>query len=205
MLFLCKRRTTGSTYGVTLFPYTTLFRSAGHWPKNAKADLVIEELTKLGLKIDIATENVIATMEGKPPSSATITLGDTEDFMPLALALALRIGDARLTGSANDTALELLDRMGASYEVGEDSIDIKPGRKTWDGTWFSPDPIWSMGCALMAYAVPGIVLENHGEVTSTWPEFWNFYNSLPTGKMKPKPVKEASHGDEKRSRRFKIR
>jgi hypothetical protein len=50
--------------------------------------------------------------------------------------------------------------------------------------------------------VPGIVLENHGEVTATWPEFWNFYNSLPTGKMKPKPEREKK--DDKR-RRIKIR
>lgn len=175
----------------------------GHWPKSDKADRVITELTKLGLKIVVATENIIVTMENKAPKSATITLGETEDFMPLALALALKVGDARLTGSANETTLELLDRMGASYTMEDDSIDLTPGGKKWDGTWFSPDPIWSMGCALMAYVVPGIILENHGEVTSTWPEFWNFYNSLPTGKMKPKPVKEAS--DENKPRRFKIR
>jgi len=176
----------------------------GHWPKNEKADRVVEELTKLGLKVTIATENIVAVMEGKAPESATITIGETEELMPLALALALKVGDARLTGSANDTTLELLDRMGAAYELGEDSIDMKPGKKAWDGTWFSPDPIWSMGCALAAYSVPGIVLENHGEVTSTWPEFWNFYNSLPTGKMKPKPIKERPD-DEKRTRRVKIR
>ena len=175
----------------------------GHWPKSDKADRVVDELTKLGLKVHIATENVVATMEGRPPESATITLGETSDLMPLALALALKVGDARLTGQANETTMELLDRMGAAYELGEDFIDLKPGKKSWEGTWFSPDPVWSMGCALMAYAVPGIILENHGEVTSTWPEFWNFYNSLPTGKMKPKPVME-NNDDEKR-RRFKVR
>jgi len=176
---------------------------AGQWPANDEANRVVKELTKLGLKIDVATENVIATMEGVVPENATISLGETEELMPLALALALKVGDARLTGPANETAMELLDRMGAAYELGEDAIDIKSGDKAWDGTWFSPDPIWSIGCALMAYSVPGIILENHGEVTSTWPEFWNFYNSLPTGKMKPKPVKE-THDDEKR-RRIKIR
>jgi 5-enolpyruvylshikimate-3-phosphate synthase/chorismate mutase len=176
---------------------------AGHWPAHDKANNVVKELTKMGLKIDIATENIIATMEGIVPDKATIGLGETEELMPLALALALKVGDTRLTGPANETAMELLDRMGAAYEIGEDALDIKPGKKEWDGTWFSPDPIWSMGCALMAYSVPGIILENHGEVTSTWPEFWNFYNSLPTGKMKPKPVKE-TFDDEKR-RRIKIR
>ena len=174
----------------------------GAWPKNDQADLVLAELRKLGVRVDIATENIIATREGERPESADITLGRNEEFMPLALALALKVRNARLVGTDNDVALELLDRMGASYEVTGDGIELKPFTANWDGTWFSPDPAWSMGCALAAYAVPGIVLENHGEVTSTWPEFWNFYNSLPTGKMKPKPVRETK--DDPR-RRIKIR
>jgi 5-enolpyruvylshikimate-3-phosphate synthase len=141
-------------------------------------------------------------MEGDLPESADIPLGASPDLMPLSLALALKVGDARLSGADNDVAVELLDRMGASYEIDGDVIHLKPGTPRWDGTWFSPDPVWSMGCALAAYAVPGIVLENHGEVTATWPEFWNFYNSLPTGKMKPKPEREKK--DDTR-RRIKIR
>ncbi len=174
----------------------------GAWPRTEQADKVLAELRKLGLRVDVATENVIATMEGEAPASADIALGEDAELMPLALALALRVGSARLLGADNDVALELLDRMGASYEIGEDGVELKPFTPNWDGTWFSPDPVWSMGCALAAYAVPGIVLENHGEVTATWPEFWNFYNSLPTGKMKPKPVREKK--DDTR-RRIKIR
>lgn len=174
----------------------------GRWPANDHADQVVEQLTKLGLQVNIASENVIATMKDDLPEEAIITLGESEDFSPLAMALALKVGKATLTGPINDTTMELFDRMGAAYELNEDSIDLKPGDKKWDGTWFSPDPIWSMGCALAAYAVPAIVLENHFEVTSTWPEFWNFYNSLPTGKMKAKPVREEK--DDTR-RRIKIR
>lgn len=174
----------------------------GTWPKNDQADRVVAELNKLGVRVDVATENIIATMEGELPESADISLGENGEFMPLALALALKVGNARLAGADNDVALELLDRMGASYELTNDGVELKPFASKWDGTWFSPDPIWSMGCALAAYAVPGIVLENHGEVTSTWPEFWNFYNSLPTGRMKPKPVREKK--DDNR-RRIKIR
>ncbi|BDQ34046.1 chorismate mutase [Pseudodesulfovibrio portus] len=174
----------------------------GSWPKNDQADLVLAELRKLGVRVDVATENIIATMEGSQPESVDIVLGENDELMPLALALALKVRNARLSGKDNDVALELLDRMGASYELTDDGIELKPFSANWDGTWFSPDPIWSMGCALAAYAVPGIVLENHGEVTSTWPEFWNFYNSLPTGKMKPKPVREKK--DDPR-RRIKIR
>jgi 5-enolpyruvylshikimate-3-phosphate synthase len=174
----------------------------GAWPKSEQADAVLEQLRALGLRVDVATENLIATMEGELPESADITIGAYPDLMPLALALALKVGNARITGADNEVALELLDRLGASYEVDGDVVELKPGSRQWDGTWFSPDPVWSMGCALAAYAVPGIVLENHGEVTATWPEFWNFYNSLPTGKMKPKPEREKK--DDTR-RRIKIR
>jgi 5-enolpyruvylshikimate-3-phosphate synthase/chorismate mutase len=174
----------------------------GTWPGGDKADRVVKELTSLGLRIDMATENLIATREADMPRGAVITLGQNEELRPLALALALRGEEATIRGGADDTVVELLDRMGAAYEETEDGVALKPGPRTWEGTWFSPSPLWSMGCALAAYAVPGIVLENHGEVTSTWPEFWNFYNSLPTGKMKPKPVTEKK--DDTR-RRIKIR
>ncbi|MBG0791500.1 MAG: chorismate mutase [Desulfovibrionaceae bacterium] len=174
----------------------------GAWPSSDRAGKVVEELRRLGLRVDIATENVVAAMEGERPETADIALGEDPALMPLALALALKVGKARLLGADNGVALELLDRMGASYELTDGGVELKPFAANWEGTWFSPDPVWSMGCALAAYAVPGIVLENHGEVTSTWPEFWNFYNSLPTGRMKPKPVPEKK--DDAR-RRIKIR
>jgi len=174
----------------------------GSWPRNEQADRVLEQLRALGLRIETATDNVVAVMDGELPKSADIPLSASPDLMPLSLALALKVGEAKLAGADNDVAVELLDRMGASYEIEDDVLHLKPGTPQWEGTWFSPDPLWSMGCALAAFAVPGIVLENHGEVTASWPEFWNFYNSLPTGKMKPKPEREKK--DDTR-RRIKIR
>ncbi len=174
----------------------------GTWPKNDLANRVLKELESLGLKIDVATENVIASRVGEMPEGATLTLGETSELQPLALALALKAGEATLTGELDETVTELLDRMGVAYEETENGLVLKSGDRTWDSTWYSPDPIWSMGCALAAYAVPGIILENHGEVTATWPEFWNFYNSLPSGVMKPKPERETK--DDTR-RRIKIR
>ncbi|BCS88658.1 chorismate mutase [Pseudodesulfovibrio sediminis] len=170
----------------------------GSWPRNETTDRIVQELTNLGLRIDIATENIVVSKEGDVPENGTITLGEIPDLQPLALALGLRLGNATLTGTFDGTITELLDRMSALYEETEDGLVLKPGTKRWDGTWYSPDPIWSMGCALSAYVVPGILLENHGEVTATWPEFWNFYNSLPTGKMKPKPVREKKDDTRKR-------
>ncbi len=174
----------------------------GSWPKNEKADRIVDQLKALGLKVDIATENIIVTKDADIPENTPIIIGETAELQPLALALALRVGKTTMSGQFDETVTELLDRMGAAYEETENGIELMAGTKKWDGTWFSPDPIWSMSCALSAYMVPAIILENHGEVTATWPEFWNFYNSLPTGKMKPRPVREEK--DDKR-RRIKIR
>jgi len=173
----------------------------GTWPASERGRRVLDQLSRLGLRIDTATENLIATKVADMPRGAAITLGSDPELLPLALALALKGEDSVLT-DADDTVMDLLDRMGAAYEETDEGLALKPGGRAWEGTWYSPAPVWSMGCALAAYAVPGIVLENHGEVTSTWPEFWNFYNSLPTGKMKPKPVTEKK--DDTR-RRIKIR
>ncbi|MGL1863011.1 MAG: chorismate mutase [Pseudodesulfovibrio sp.] len=175
---------------------------AGRWPKTEITDGILEQFRALGLKIDVATENIVVQRDSDIPKDIPITIGESTELQPLALALGLRVGSSTLTGPFDETAIELLDRMGAAYEVTDDSIILKAGSKRWDGTWFSPDPIWSMGAALIAYTVPAIVLENHGEVTSTWPEFWNFYNSLPTGIMKPRPIREKQ--DDNR-RRIKIR
>lgn len=172
----------------------------GTWPKSDKANRVVKQLEALGLRVDVATDNLIVTKEADLPASAEITISESEDLQPLALALALKVGSATLTGKLDETVTELLDRMGVAYEAGDNLLTIKAGDRNWSGTWFSPDPIWSMGCALMGYSVPGIKLENHGEVTATWPEFWNFYNSLPTGKMKPKPKQEKKDDNRRRIR-----
>ncbi len=174
----------------------------GAWPTTDKAKRVVEQLTALGLQVDIATENIIVKKIGDVPEGAAITVGENPDLLPLALPLALKVGETTMSGQIDETVTELLDRMGASYEETEDGIKLLGGSRRWEGTWFSPDPIWSICCALCGYPVPAIVLENHGEVTATWPEFWNFYNSLPTGKMKPRPVREKK--DDSR-RRIKIR
>lgn len=174
----------------------------GTWPRTEKADKLVRQMEALGLTVEITPDKVMASMDGELPDSATISLSQSKDMQPLALALALKLKSATLLGEMDETTIELLDRMGVAYEKIDSGIAIKSGDRNWSGTWFSPDPFWSMGCALAGYAVPGIKLENHGEVTATWPEFWNFYNSLPTGKMKPKPIKEKK--DDKR-RRIKIR
>lgn len=175
----------------------------GPWPSSAEGDLVLEELEKLGLEIIREPGRIAARMEGELPKSASIALGNVPGLYPLALAFGLGCGAAELLGKAPEEALEILDRLGVFYTEEEDKLCLQPGQGTWEYGWASPDPSWSLAAALIAYRHPGILLDNHGEVTRFWPEFWNFYNSLPTGKMKPKPVKEETASVKRR--RIKVR
>ncbi len=169
----------------------------GHWPETAQAAAVLEALEGMGITFEKSAGRIQAT-GGDLPKTPEITLGDFNSLYPLALAVGLRCGNATLSGAVPEVAVELLDRMNADYDVDGDRLILRPTSLDWHGAWSSPDISWTLACALMAYVRPQIALENHNELTTEWPQFWNFYNSLPTGRMKPKPVKEDPNGKRRR-------
>lgn len=171
----------------------------GPWPGNAQADAAQKTLETMGVTFSKSERRIEAT-GGDTPSSLTTDLGKFPELYPLALACGLRCGEAVLTGRVPDVAVELLARMNADFAVENDTLTLRPGKLDWGGAWDSPDLSWTLACALLAYVRPQIALTNHTEVTSEWPQFWNFYNSLPTGRMKPKPVKEDPNGKRRRIR-----
>ncbi|WP_250645579.1 chorismate mutase [Salidesulfovibrio onnuriiensis] len=175
---------------------------AGAWPETAQAAVVRESLESMGVTLEAGDDGIKAT-GGDVPRGAEIKLGVYPELYPLALACGLRSGNAVLSGGpVPEVAVELLDRMNADYDADEETLTLRSSRLDWGGAWDSPGIGWTLACALLAYVRPQIALTNHTEVTSEWPQFWNFYNSLPTGRMKPKPVKEDPN--EKR-RRIKVR
>ncbi|GAB7021867.1 chorismate mutase [Salidesulfovibrio brasiliensis] len=158
----------------------------GTWAESAKP--ILDQLADLGIEIEQTDEAMTATSKGIP-SYPRITIGERAGLYPLALALGVRAGKAVIEGQPPMEAAEMLDHMNATYEADTESISIT-GVGEWEGSFGSPAPEWSLGLALAAWRCPGIMLSNHGELTSWWPQFWNFYNTLPTGVMKPKPKKE---------------
>lgn len=164
------------------------------------------ELTGLG--IDLAYDNgeLVATASKLPDRD--IDLGHSPALFPLGLALGLRARRSlkvTMPGDAEslDAARQFLDRMDANYSIEESQIAFIPTQLGWKDTWASPDSYFCLAAALTAFINPGIALENPGQLTSVWPQFWNIYNTLPTGKMKPAPVKEKAYDKPKR-RRIKI-
>ncbi len=177
---------------------------------NAPAQLAshpaMSALTALGIDLNCSDGDIIASAVKLPDQD--IDFGDDPALLPLGLALALcakRELKVSLPADpdAADAARQFLDRMGANYELEDSNISITPSHLGWEGTWASPDPYYCLGSALAAFVNPGIALENPGQLTSVWPQFWNIYNTLPTGKMRPAPVKETPRDKPKR-RRIKI-
>lgn len=174
----------------------------GVWADSDLGTSVLDGLRDLGLEIAV-TENQVISSAGSTPKEATINFGQYPALYPLALAFGLKVGTATLEGPIPEVAVELLDRMEVDYEITDKTtLVIKPGELLWEGSWASPDIMWTLACALMAYVRPHIALENHGELTVVWPQFWNFYNTLPTGRMKPRPGKEDPND---KRRRIKVR
>lgn len=177
-----------------------------HAPKGLIDHPALKQLAGLGVDIETLDGTVTASAVKLPDRD--IDLGHDAALLPLGLALALR-AKRELTVAlpdsedAADSARQFLDRMGANYRANDNSITITPSKLSWEGTWTSPDPYYCLASALAAFVNPGISLENPGQLTSLWPQFWNIYNTLPTGKMKSAPVKEIQHDQPKR-RRIKI-
>lgn len=165
----------------------------------------LRKLAKLGLDFTASDQEITSTAVKLPDQN--IDLGHDPALLPLGLALALcskrELTVALPEGDDGDSARQFLDRMNATYVHDGESITITPSLLRWEGTWASPDPFYCLGSALAAFVNPGIALENPGQLTSLWPQFWNIYNTLPTGKMKAAPVKEIRNDKPKR-RRIKI-
>jgi hypothetical protein len=165
------------------------------------ASAILDDLAFLGVRVEKQDDSLVATAEPLP-SYPRIAVGVHPGLYPLALAFGVLAGKAVIEGQPPMEAVDVLDHMNAEYEVDTESVSIT-GTGEWEGTFASPAPEWSLGLALAAWRCRGIMLENHGELTAWWPQFWNFYNTLPTGVMKPKPRKEENE-DVKR-RRIRIR
>lgn len=147
----------------------------------------------------------------------SLGMGEDPEYLPLALALALRAGGARvalpagLEGAASRAwALDLLDRLGAECESPADREDrallITSGPTAlWQGIWTAPDAWSTLGLALLSFIRPGIALDNPGGLAALWPRFWAVYNSLPIARdPAPAPKEPEKHEPKPRTRRVRI-
>lgn len=140
-------------------------------------------------------------------------MGQDPRYLPLALALALKAGGARValpTGleeaESRAWSLDLLERLGASYEAEDEHLTVTSGPSAaWEGVWTSPNPWCTLGLALLSFIRPGIALDNPGGLAALWPRFWALYNSMPVARdIAPAPKEPEKHEPKRRNRRVRI-
>ncbi|MGE4293834.1 MAG: chorismate mutase [Desulfovibrio sp.] len=175
----------------------------GFTPADA-AHPVLAALGELGADIQLDGHRLICSALKVPDKD--IQLGDAPELLPLGVALALRsrrelLVHAPLNADLDD-AVQFLDHLGASYATQEDGLRISPSDLRWEGSWASPSPYFCIAAALVSFLRPGIALENPGMLTALWPQFWNLFNTLPSGRMKPKA--QEPENDAPKRRRIKI-
>ncbi len=126
---------------------------------------------------DLATADA-TLLEKIPPAFVPL-------FASLAACAALRGGKSTLPQAmANDAiVIDFLHSAGLEARVEGDIAATGNGVHIWN----APTPAWAMAMALAACARPGnagFPLGNPGIMTSLWPMFWVFYNSLPNPTLK---------------------
>lgn len=188
-------------------------------PAEVRADL---EALALPLELD---ETHATLRHGHMAPGAALGMGRRPEFLPLALALAVKAATSPMSagavsvalpaetpgeGSQRILALELLDRLGVAYEEIEGGVKVLPpapgvqAKLAWDGVWTSPGPHMTLGLALLSFAAPSIAIDNPGGLTALWPRFWACYNALPTVRDARPAPKEPERDDKPKRRRVRV-
>jgi len=172
---------------------------------------VAEDFAALGLAPELAAD-AAACRHAELATGRSLGMGADARFFPLALALALRAGAARVAlpgGKAGEEtrawAVDLLERLGARHTVGPDAVSVSSGpQSAWEGVWSSPSPHATLALALISFLRPGLALDNPGDLAALWPRFWGFYNSLPLARD-VKPAVKAPEPEPAAPRRKRVR
>ncbi|XPV76655.1 MAG: hypothetical protein ACNI27_01705 [Desulfovibrio sp.] len=174
-----------------------------------RASFLMNELKEMGFQMNV-TQGGVGVDGWRIPEGKRIELGQYEEFYPLGLALGLAAGkevEVRVADDPSVTLLgvEMLERLQADFELNGSYVTIRPSRLTWEDSWAAPGPYFIMALALIAFKRRGIAIENPGELTALWPQFWSMYNALPTGVPVPKPETTGQEADVKGSKKRRIR
>jgi len=128
----------------------------------------------------------------------TLGMGADPRYLPLALALGLRAGSARIAlpagaegEAARAWAVDLVERLGASCDTWDNMLGVtSPPQGSWEGVWSSPSPYATLALALLSFVQPGVALDNPGGLAALWPRFWGLYNALPAARDVKHVVRE---------------
>lgn len=154
-------------------------------------------LEQAGLQITEDDKSWISTPQ-KSENESVALQNLPNDLFPIGLALALipilRKGSGHLPALPEKCDLTLVDdflsRLGlgrSATQQGAEGYDLEKMPEN-AAPWTAPDSGWALALALVAFAHPHLKLSNPAIVTAQTPDFWGWYNSLPTPTLRPRAV-----------------
>jgi len=170
---------------------------------------VRDDFEALGLPLNIEAALAESRNDSLNPG-VDLFMGRQSEYLPLALALAVKAGGARvmlpLDVPARAQAIDLLERLGVEHESLEDALVVQAGSlQPWEGVWTSPGPHSTLALALLSFLRPGIAIDNPGGLAFLWPRFWSVYNALPVVREQaPAPKEPEKHVVKSRKQRVRV-
>lgn len=157
-----------------------------------EAEAVLQLLKDAGLALERQAAEIRGAFEGRPGQTLSFDARGTPQALPLALALAVsRQGPSQLrvdSGEDLDFALLLLDLLKAEYSIQDQVLDIHSGLNLQHCPPLKIHTVnawWSMALAVIALKRPKMSVQNPGELTRLWPQFWSLFKGLPDPQRNP--------------------
>lgn len=149
---------------------------------------ILTALAEMGVGIRRHAGRVILEASGQDLSPIDIDMKDAPDAsLALAVACLFATGPSRIRGLSTLRVKETdrlaaltteIRRLGAGAEVEGDSLVVIPGKLKGTSIRTYDDHRMAMSFALVGLRVPGVVIEDPGCVTKTWPGFFQMLEAL---------------------------
>ncbi|MFO8031805.1 MAG: hypothetical protein R6U22_04610 [Desulfohalobiaceae bacterium] len=179
----------------------------GSFPQGQpQGEAVWNMLVQSGAKVEMLAQGV-SSKHAEQGSMLELDCSRHPELLPLALGLCLaksRGACLRVcAGPGLDYGLSLLDRLGVGHELQGEALNLEPASLAAANELqvSCPDPVWAMGLSMVALGGGRITIENPGEMTRLWPQFWAWYKGCTSG-FKPEKTHKGSQDGKKGSRRI---
>lgn len=152
----------------------------------SESEFIYSLLAKFGLELEIDPEKIVAKQGLAPKDNVQIDCRDFSCLLPLCIALGVSLQvNTLLQVTRNedlDYGLELLEKLSIDHRLENDTLYLYPELKEGfsEIRLRTPNSWWTLGIALISLKRQNIILENPGELTGVWPQFWTIFKGLPT-------------------------
>ncbi|MFW6388440.1 MAG: hypothetical protein ACOCY9_00905, partial [Desulfohalobiaceae bacterium] len=181
---------------------TVLWGNFPQWQPLGQA--VLDILAASGAEVELLDQGICSKYVGQE-KVLELDCSKHPELLPLALGFALaKAKGASLqvcSGPGLDFGLYFLNRLGVKHELQGENLSLGAGsiHAEQELQIRSPDPVWCIGLGLAALGGGKITIENPGEMTRMWPQFWAWYKGCTSGFRREKAYQGTQ--DDKKSRR----